>query len=213
MMKSMLTASLLATVLLVGQAGAQTPPLTPPPAQDGEKDNKGGEGLGLEPAFGEVEVTDELREAGKIQPLAPAVIEKLLPGTMAGLKRASMEGKTDHLGPVGITRVSATYGNDAGTKSITLQIIDRGGFQQEIGGTMEIPPVGSTTRDGAMIVEGLSIGGFPALARHIKPGLPAMLYMEIGSRIRVNVRSNLAVRDLVHAIEALDLQQLARKTQ
>lgn len=212
MMKPTLTALFLATVLLVGQAAAQVPPQTPPPAQGGEKDEKGREGLGLKPAFGEIEVTDELREAGKVQPLSPGVIEKLLPETMAGLKRTSMDGQTDHLGPVGITRVSADYGNDAGTKSITLQIVDRGGLQQEIGGTVEIPPIGSTTRDGAMIIEGLSVGGFPALARHIKPGLPVMLYVEIGSRIRLNVRSNLAIRDLVHAIEALDLHKLVDMT-
>ena len=212
MTRPTLTVLLLAAVLLSGQVTAQVPPQVPPPAQNGGKDQKGGEGLGFKPAFGEVEVTDELREAGKVQPLAPGVIKKLLPETMAGLARTSMEGQTDHLGPVGITRVSTEYGNDAGTKSITLRIIDRGGLRQEIGGTMEIPPVGSTTRDGAMIVEGLSVGGFPALARHIKPGLPAMLYIEIGSRIRLNVRSNLAIRDLVHAIEALGLQKLAEMT-
>ncbi len=177
------------------------------PADSGEK--RGGADLGLRQAVGEIEVTDQVVAASKIAPANPAALRKIFPETLAGMQRQSVSGGVQWLGPAGVLRMRMAYGNEAGTRSLTVEIIDRAGFQHTVGGEMEIPPIGSTRREGAQIVEGLEISGYPALARHVRPGLTAIVHLALNTRMRLTFTSNLPIKDLVGAVASLDLPAIA----
>ncbi|MDQ7087589.1 MAG: hypothetical protein Q9Q13_06920 [Acidobacteriota bacterium] len=169
----------LAAILAFGllPVTAQVKPGQEPAASENAGEKKGGGDLGMRSAIGEIEVTEEVARAGKVVPADPAALRRLFPESLGGLARRSVNGGVQWLGPAGITRMQMAYANEAGTRTLKVEIFDRGGFQQPLGGEMEIPPIGSTRREGVQIVEGLEVGGFPALARHVRPGLPAMLHI------------------------------------
>ena len=188
---------------------AQVTPGQEPATPEDAGEKRGGTDLGMRSAIGEIEVTEEVAQAGKVVPADPAALRRLFPETLAGMARRAVSGGIQWLGPAGITRMQMDYANEAGTRTLKVEIIDRGGFQQSVGGEMEIPPAGSTRREGAQIVEGLEVGGFPALARHVRPGLPAMLHVALTSRMRLTFTSNLPIKDLVSTVAGLDLAEIA----
>jgi hypothetical protein len=54
--------------------------------------------------------------------VSPSVLQALLPGTLAGLSRASVESSSAGAGGVGASRAEARYGE--GERSVTLEITD-----------------------------------------------------------------------------------------
>lgn len=152
----------------------------------------------------------DLIEAAKIKPVPPETLERALPATVAGLARTESNKSVQAIGPVLVSIASARYGAADSARTVEVTVIDPAGLPT-IGEVLPVPAAGETMDLMGRVLHRAEIGGFPAAVADGVDGLPSLLQVIPGGRIRVSMQGyGVTWNDLAAAASSIDLAKLAR---
>ena len=169
--------------------------------------DSGGEDLAIAtPDFNKSKV---LQEAALVQPLPHRTLQRLLPKSLAGLQQSRIEGRIDWVGPAGMTRVEAFYGDDEG--GVKILVLDPAGMPPGGREYLAKVPVGETRAVPRGEQRGVRIGDFDATTETLAEGAFARVQAHAGPRVRVSAESfnGLSIEELVALLEEIDLGAFA----
>ncbi len=150
----------------------------------------------------------ELRKAAETAPVVSGVVENALPPTLCGTPREMLQGKTEWIGPAGLTRVKALYRNESSV--ITVRVLDPGGLPPDPQFAEELVPLGEQSEDMMGIRRGVLVGGQPGNLNVRPRGAGLDLFLLVGGRLRVLIQARgVEEAELLTALEDIDWAQLA----
>lgn len=149
-----------------------------------------------------------LIEAAKTRPIPPETLERLLPAKVAGLTRSSASKKVERLGPAMLSVATAQYGT-AAQRMVELSLLDPGGLEGQ-GDVLPLPPKGGSQEFAGRTIRREEVAGFPAAVAAGQDGLPSLLQVSPGGRVRLTMTGyGVTTAELVKAAESVDLARLA----
>jgi hypothetical protein len=152
----------------------------------------------------------DLIEAAKIKPVPPETLERALPAKVAGLPRTESNKTAQPVGPVVLSIVTARYGAAGAARTVEVTVLDPAGLPA-IGEIIPVPAAGEAVDFAGRVLRRTEIGGFPAAVADGADGLPSLLQVIPGGRIRVTMKGQgVTGKDLVAAASSMDLAKLAR---
>jgi hypothetical protein len=152
----------------------------------------------------------DLIEAAKIKPVPPETLERVLPAKVAGLARTESNKTVQPVGPVMLSVVTARYGAAGAARTVEVTVLDPAGLPT-VGEIIPVPAAGETTEYAGRLLRRTEIGGFPAAVADGADGLPSLLQVIPGGRIRVTMQGHgVTGKDLAAAAATMDLAKLVR---
>jgi hypothetical protein len=152
----------------------------------------------------------DLIEAAKIKPVPPETLERALPAKVAGLSRTESNKTVQPVGPVVLSIVTARYGAAGAARTVEVTVLDPAGLPA-IGEIIPVPAAGEAVDYAGRVLRRTEISGFAAAVADGADGLPSLLQVIPGGRIRVTMQGQgVTGKDLVAAASSMDLAKLAR---
>ena len=130
-----------------------------------------------------------LVRAAAVEPIDPERVKALVPDKLAGMTRTRLEGKLVRLGKAGMTKVWASYVDDAG-RGVDVEITDPGGMPLSEPVFLPLIPAGTTRAGGGAKLEGLLVDGHPSVLETPATSKPARLQVGVGARMRVTLKGH-----------------------
>jgi hypothetical protein len=151
----------------------------------------------------------DLIEAAKIKPVPPETLERALPAKVAGLARTESNKSVQTIGPVMVSIASARYGAAGSARTVEVTVLDPAGLPT-IGEDLPVPAAGETLDFAGRVLRRTEIAGFPAVVADGADGLPSLLQVIPGGRIRVTMQGyGVTWKDLAASASSIDLAKLS----
>jgi hypothetical protein len=200
--------ALLAGLAVFPAARAQSSPgQTTDPAP---KDGGGDAPKSLSLAKPDLASRPDLIEAAKVKPVPPETLERELPAKVAGLARTELNKTVQPVGPVLLSVVTARYGAAGAARTVEVTLLDPAGLPT-IGEIIPVPSAGEAMDYAGRVLRRMEIDGFPAAVADGADGLPSLLQVIPGGRIRVTMQGQgVSGKDLAAAAASMDLAKLVR---
>lgn len=213
MIRTSIAPPLLATLaLLAGLASspaarAQSSPDQPTPPAPRDDGGTAQKATGL--MAPDLDSRPDLIAAAKIKPVPPETLERALPAKIAGLSRTESNKSVHPIGPALLSTVTARYGATGAERSVEMTVLDPAGLPK-IGDVIPVPAAGETAEYIGRTLRRVEIGGFPAAVADGVDGLPSLLQVSPGGRIRVTMQGyGVTGKELAAAASSMDLAKLA----
>jgi hypothetical protein len=145
----------------------------------------------------------------KVEPLPLDTLKPFIPETFAGLAKKTSSAESTGMAGLTIAKAQASYGDDSGAKSITLEIMDAGSTMGLMG-LASWANVQSEKEDQNGYEKTQKIGSRTVLEKASKPaGGSAEYTTTLADRFVVSAKSKgVAIADLKSAVNGLDLGKL-----
>ena len=147
----------------------------------------------------------------KVKPVPSEVVQGLVPQSVAGMKRVSLDGSARYFGPAGTSKVQATFLGDGG-EELRMEIVDPCGIPTKgVPYYLEMLQEGQRQEDEKAILEGHAVAGHPAVLKTDKTGRAGQqLQLFLYPRMRVTITGEqIDVGAMLKAAAALELDALA----
>ncbi|UCF66732.1 MAG: hypothetical protein JSV80_13230 [Acidobacteriota bacterium] len=178
------------------------------PQAKGQRQTDGLEGETLS-MRSEIKVTDALKQAALIQPVALHRLKESVPERIGKFTRSKLDGTRSQAGPAALTQADAQFVDDQ-QRLLQLSLIDPGGIPPL--GKSFLPQLEAGVRESFSrgYHEGVSIEGFPATLEKLDAGQSQTLQIMAGPRLRVTLTGyGVEAAELVELAGTLDLAALA----
>lgn len=200
---ALLTALVLLPLAAARPAAGQSP--TPDPKPGGDPPPQS-----LSLAAPDLASRPDLIEAAKVKPVPPETLERVLPAKVAGLSRTGTDKSVQPIGPVVISVATGRYGAAGAARTAEVAVFDPAGLPK-LGEIFPLPEPGQEVEFTGRVLRRTEIGGFPAVVADGADGLPSLLQVIPGGRIRVTMQGHrVSAKDLSAAAASMDLASLVR---
>ncbi len=200
---AMLAALVLLPVAAARPAAGQSPAPDPNSAGDPSPQS-------LSLAAPDLASRPDLIEAAKVKPVPPETLERVLPAKVAGLSRTGTDKSVQPIGPVVISVATGRYGAAGAARTAEVTVFDPAGLPK-LGEILPLPEPGQEVEFTGRVLRRTEIGGFPAVVADGADGLPSLLQVIPGGRIRVTMQGNgVSAKDLAAAAASMNLASLVR---
>jgi hypothetical protein len=150
----------------------------------------------------------DLIEAAKIKPVPPETLERALPANIAGLARTESNKTVQPVGPALLSVVTARYGAAGAERTVEVTVLDPAGLPA-IGEIIPIPSEGEALDYAGRVLRRTQIHGVPAAVADGADGLPSLLQVMPGGRIRITMQAyGVSGGELVAAATSIDFSKL-----